>query len=80
VVAMRATGITEFVADRTEGLLVDGDAQMTDALVELATDQDLRRAIAEHNRTTAPPTAWSTVLETVEREYERAMAIRRAMA
>jgi glycosyltransferase involved in cell wall biosynthesis len=76
VVAMRATGITEFVADRREGLLADHDAQMTDALVELATDADLRRSIAEHNRTTAPPTAWSTVLETVEREYERAMAIR----
>ncbi len=80
VVAMRRTGITEFVADRREGLLADGDAQMTDALVELATDVELRRAIAEHNRTTAPPTAWSTVLENVDREYERAMAIRGAAA
>ncbi|HEY5880145.1 MAG TPA: glycosyltransferase family 4 protein [Nakamurella sp.] len=78
VVAMRATGITEFVADRREGLLADGDAQMTDALVELATDASLRRSIAERNRTTVPPTAWSTVLATVEREYQRAMAIRGA--
>ena len=80
VVAMRATGITEFVADRREGLLADGDAQMTAALVELATDVELRRAIADHNRTTAPPTAWSTVLATVDREYRRAMAIRGATA
>lgn len=80
VVAMRATGITEFVADRREGLLADGDAQMTSALVELAADADLRRTIAEHNRTTAPPTAWSTVLATVDREYLRAMAIRGANA
>jgi glycosyltransferase involved in cell wall biosynthesis len=80
VVAMRATGITEFVADRREGLLAEGDAGMTDALVELATDTDLRRGIAAHNRATVPPTAWSTVLETVNREYERAMAIRKAAA
>ncbi len=75
VVAMRATGITEFVTDRREGLLADGDAQMTTALVELATDADLRRGIAEHNRGTHPPTVWSTVLETVDREYQRAMSI-----
>lgn len=80
VVAMRATGITEFVADRREGLLADGDAQMTSALVELAGDPVLRRAIAEHNRTTAPPTAWSKVLETVNGEYRRAMVIRGAAA
>jgi glycosyltransferase involved in cell wall biosynthesis len=80
VVAMRATGITEFVADRQEGLLADDDAQMSDALVELAADAGLRASIAEHNRTTAPPTAWSTVLATVEREYQRAMAIRGATA
>ncbi len=80
VVAMRATGITEFVADRREGLLADGDAGMTDALVELAGDAELRRSIAAHNRATVPPTAWSTVLETVNREYERAMAIRGAAA
>ncbi len=80
VIAMRATGITEFVADRQEGLLAGGDAQMTAALVELATDVELRRRIADHNRTTAPPTAWSTVLATVDREYRRAMAIRGATA
>ena len=80
VVAMRATGITEFVADRREGLLAEGDAAMTAALVELAGDAQLRRTIADHNRTTAPPTAWSTVLATVDREYRRAMAIRGATA
>ncbi|MET0966931.1 MAG: glycosyltransferase family 4 protein [Nakamurella sp.] len=75
VLAMRGTGITEFVADRKEGLLADGDAGMTAALVEISQNADLRRQIAEHNRTTAPPTAWPTVLETVNNEYARAMAI-----
>ena len=43
VLAMRGTGITEFVADRREGLLADGDAGMTKALVEIATNTELRR-------------------------------------
>jgi glycosyltransferase involved in cell wall biosynthesis len=76
VLAMRGTGITEFVADRREGLLADGDAAMAAALVEISTDAELRRGIAEHNRTTQPPTAWPTVLERVNDEYARAAAIR----
>jgi len=78
VLAMRGTGITEFVADRREGLLADGDAGMTKALVEIATNTELRRQIADHNRTTAPQTAWPIVLETVNREYARAQAIQAA--
>lgn len=80
VVAMRGTGITEFVADRTEGLLVDGDAGMTAALVELARDDTLRASIARNNRTTVPPTAWPAVLERVNEEYARAISIRRAVS
>ncbi len=43
VLAMRGTGITEFVADRREGLLADGDAAMAAALVEISRDAELRR-------------------------------------
>ncbi len=75
VLAMRGTGITEFVADRQEGMLADGDAGMTAALVEICRDADLRGRIAEHNRTTVPPTAWPAVLERVMQEYDRAGAI-----
>jgi glycosyltransferase involved in cell wall biosynthesis len=75
VLAMRGTGITEFVSDRAEGLLADGDNDMTRALVEICRDPGLRRGIAAHNRTTQPPTAWPTVLEAVNGEYTRAMAI-----
>lgn len=80
VLAMRGTGITEFVANRREGLLADGDDAMTAALVEISTDTELRRTIAEHNRTTQPPTAWPIVLERVNDEYARAVAIRAAVA
>jgi glycosyltransferase involved in cell wall biosynthesis len=75
VLAMRGTGITEFVADRREGLLADGDEAMADALVEISGDARLRREIAEHNRTTQPPTAWPTVLDRVNDEYARALSI-----
>lgn len=80
VLAMRGTGITEFVADRREGLLADGDKAMTAALVEISRNTDLRRAIAENNRTTQPPTAWPTVLERVNDEYARAFALGNAGA
>lgn len=76
VLAMRGTGITEFVADRREGLLADGDKEMANALVEICRDTDLRREIAEHNRTTQPPTAWPTVLAMMNEEYARAKSIR----
>ena len=78
VLAMRGTGITEFVADRREGLLADGDKGMAAALAEISRDAELRQEIAEHNRTTAPPTAWPTVLDRVNAEYDRAVAIRAA--
>ncbi len=75
VLAMRGTGITEFVTDRAEGLLAHGDAGMTAALVEIAGNDTLRAEIARHNRTTVPPTAWPTVLERVNEEYARAISI-----
>ncbi len=80
VLAMRGTGITEFVADRREGLLADGDGAMAAALVEISANTELRRSIAEHNRTSYPPTAWPTVLERVTDEYARAVTIRAAVA
>ncbi len=80
VIAMRGTGITEFVADRREGLLADGDGAMAAALVEMSANTELRRTIAEHNRTSFPPTAWPTVLDRVNDEYARAVTIRAAVA
>ena len=78
VLAMRGTGITEFVEDGREGLLADGDDEMAAALVRISRDGELRRGIAEHNRITQPPTAWPKVLDRVNDEYARAMSIRAA--
>lgn len=75
VVAMRDTGVTEFVADGREGLIVDGDDGMVDAIVRLAVDTDLRARIRAHNRATAPPTAWATVLDRLDEQYARAAGL-----
>jgi glycosyltransferase involved in cell wall biosynthesis len=78
VLAMRGTGITEFVEDGREGLLADGDDELAAALVRMSRDGELRRGIAEHNRITQPPTAWPKVLDRVNDEYTRAISIRAA--
>jgi glycosyltransferase involved in cell wall biosynthesis len=75
VLAMRGTGITEFVSDGVEGLLANGDPGMVDALVRITEDDVLRRRIAEHNRTTSPPTSWAEVLEAMAGEYDRARSM-----
>ena len=63
-----------------KGLLADGDGAMAAALVEISANTELRRTIAEHNRTSHPPTAWPTVLDRVNDEYARAVTIRAAVA
>ena len=80
VVAREETGITEFVRNEVEGLLVGSDEAMTDALVRLATDTALRQRIAAHNREIRPAQVWPRVLETVDAAYAaatRTMAARR---
>jgi glycosyltransferase involved in cell wall biosynthesis len=72
VVAMRASGIADFVEDGVDGLLVESDAAMATALVRLATDPGLRTAIAAHNRAVAPPFGWADALATTEKAYTRA--------
>jgi glycogen synthase len=75
VLAMRGTGITEFVRDGVDGLLADGDPGMVDALVRMTQDDALRARITEHNRTTPPPTSWAEVLERMAAEYDRARSL-----
>lgn len=74
VVAMSQGGAEEFVKHGREGLLVHDDAQMADALLELATSPGLRDRIAHHNLTTAPPMTWTSVLAQHEEVYLQALA------
>ncbi|GAA4627631.1 glycosyltransferase family 4 protein [Cellulomonas oligotrophica] len=75
VVAHRGTGIAEFVTDGLDGLLVDDDAGMADALVRLAQDADLRVRLQEHNRAVRPPFGWGDVLDAAQAQYARAGAL-----
>jgi len=74
VLAMRGSGVTEFIEDGREGLLAGDDDEMIDALVRIGGDAELRRRIADHNRSTEPPQTWPKVLEHSENAYQRAIA------
>ena len=72
VLAYASTGIATFVHQEQEGLLAADDTAMTRAIARIATDDDLRRRISQHNRTTEPAESWPNVLATVEHAYARA--------
>ena len=69
VLAYSGTGIATFVHQEREGLLAADDRGMTTAIARIASDDELRRRIAEHNRSTEPDQSWPKVLETVEAAY-----------
>jgi glycosyltransferase involved in cell wall biosynthesis len=72
VLARSQGGIGEFICDGREGVLVDSDHAMADAIVALATDEGTRARIAAHNRTTMPPVSWPDVLARTEEFYDLA--------
>ncbi|AHG88312.1 glycosyl transferase group 1 [Gemmatirosa kalamazoonensis] len=76
VVAMRRAGVAGFVRHEREGLLAEDDADMAAQIVRLATDEQLRRAITRHNRSTIPAETWDAVLARHEALYAEAIAMR----
>ncbi len=72
VIASRRSGVGEFVRDRVDGILVDGDAEMAIALADLVRDPGLRERIAAHNRAVRPAFDWSDTLDRTAGLYERA--------
>jgi glycosyltransferase involved in cell wall biosynthesis len=72
VLARAEGGISEFITDGEEGLLVDSDAAMAEAIVALALDPGRRMRIAQHNATTLPPVAWPDVLARTSHLYDLA--------
>lgn len=72
VVARRSSGVTEFVRDRIDGLLVRDDTEMAVALADLVQDDALRARITAHNRRVAPQLDWSDVLERTSALYRAA--------
>lgn len=77
IVAPAMSGVSEFVTNEVNGLLVDGDEGLIAALTRLALDHELRESIAHTNRTTRPAQSWDQVVHLAEAEYERAMRLMR---
>ncbi len=75
VVAPRRSGVSTFIEHGVNGLLAGDDLGMVEAIVRLATDDDLRRRITEHNAIHRPTEAWPSVVETVVAEYHRAQEL-----
>ena len=72
VIAKARGGVREFVDHGREGLLCGSDADMTEAVVRLVRDRELRQQIAAHNRTADCPVAWATVLQKTQEAYASA--------
>ncbi|WP_328808007.1 glycosyltransferase [Nonomuraea antri] len=75
VVARSQSGVADFVEHGAEGLLARDLAGLSGAVARLATDRDLRRRIAAHNRATAPSAgSWPAVLSGFDKAYAQARA------
>lgn len=76
IVAMRASGVAEFIGHGQNGLLADSDEEIAQLVAHLAVDKKRRLAIANHNRTTTPAFDWSTVVDRHIALYREAIALR----
>jgi glycosyltransferase involved in cell wall biosynthesis len=69
VVGHAASGLTEFIADRVEGVLCRSDGEMVSRLRELVLDNELRTRISDHNRTAPSTMTWANTMEAHDRTY-----------
>jgi glycosyltransferase involved in cell wall biosynthesis len=76
IVAMRASGVSEFIGHGQNGLLANSDEDIAHLVAHLAIDKKRRLAIATHNRTTTPSFDWSTVIDRHIALYREAIALR----
>lgn len=72
VVAKAGNGISEFVRDGRDGLLVADDAAMTAALVRLCTEPLLRQAFAGHGEARTSAVSWVSTLALTDAAYREA--------
>lgn len=72
VVGYAGSGVSEFVADGVNGLLVQGDAGMAAAIRRLAVDVALRERLAAYNREHPPIHDWNYALRALDAAYAAA--------
>ena len=66
VLAMASSGVSGWLKSGVEGLLASDEAQLTEQVMQVITDNALRDALATHNRITPVGYTWTNAL----REYE----------
>jgi glycosyltransferase involved in cell wall biosynthesis len=76
VVALRGTGVEDFVTDGSNGILRGSDEGLVLALAELAADPARLVRMRAHNLATPPAQAWERVVEATLAEYARARHLR----
>ncbi|WP_299443416.1 glycosyltransferase family 4 protein [uncultured Phycicoccus sp.] len=74
IVALRGTGVDDIVAHGTDGLLVDGDADLGLAVAGLAADRARLRTMRDRLRGVPPRQDWGTAVAATLGEYRRAGA------
>lgn len=78
VVAMRASGVGEWLAEGEAGLLAEDDAAMERAVERLVDDEALRERIAFHNRAVPVEYTWERARAAHEAVYAEARELVRA--
>lgn len=76
VIARSQTGSTAFITDGRDGVLVDDDDGVVEALVRIGVDPQLRATLTTAARSEPTAQGWPAVLEAVDRAYRAAIARR----
>ena len=72
VLALRRTGIADFIAPGVEGLLARSDRELARDLARVVADAGLRERLTRHNRAVRPEAGWAEVLQRCELAYKAA--------
>ena len=78
VVALRSSGVSDFVTDGVDGLLADDDAGLARELAALLGDDELLERIKAHNYEIAPLPEWGSVVQMNIEAYRRAIDLKGA--
>jgi len=75
VVALRSSGVRDFITDGVDGLLADDDASLARELATLLEDDELLERVKTHNYDNAPLPEWGAVAQMNVEAYRRAIAL-----
>ena len=73
VVALRSSGVSDFITDGVDGLLADNDAGLAHELATLLGDDELLERIKAHNYEVVPVPEWGSVVQKNVEAYRRAI-------